>query len=209
MVFADPAGSTYTQDFFDQAQRVEWIGAFRTRPLPYSDMVRSINMMKPRNSRRSGARLISTEDDGIGSVFGGDGDDVNVAINATMRSSRNLWWPQGSSALPADAVTMQPGIGEEEEEEEEEVIGWYYYAGGRHSRHQEVGSEWSAIALNARLLWREDQEEDGTQNHHRRGSSVKPWWIKGWHDISNGGREIRVPLDLVKDSSFIESLGIY
>ena len=193
------------QDFFDQAQRVEWIGAFRTRSLPYSDMVRSINMVRPRKSRRSAAaRLIPTEDDGLGSVFVGDGDDVKVAINATSRSSSNVWWPQGSSALPADV-----GLGEEDEEkeEEEEVIGWYY-AGGRHGHHHhEIGSEWSAIALNARLLWG-DEQEDGTQNHHRHGPPVKPWWIKGWHDISNGGREVRAPLDLLRNSSFLESLGI-
>lgn len=84
------------------------------------------------------------------------------------------------------------------------LVGWHTfntlpYAGNSAAYVGDPGTvmpmqlEWAGFVLNARLLWKDNEE--------------RPGWVRDVDSVLQNGEEIESPLALLKDASFVEPLG--
>lgn len=179
VLFADDS-NTYSFDYFEEAQRVDWIGIF------------SFGVLSPPSLSGLSKENANPIQDGFMlskatlAEQGLDDSDSTRVLDTSLRGAISSFQDEGSRpilALPLETPVCNSSG---------HIIGWYSPSPLRNNGSG-MGLEWTAFALNARIFWKDYE---------------RPTWIKDWAETLGKNQSlIESPLAFVKDTSFVQPLG--
>lgn len=183
VLFADDS-NTYSSDFFDEAQKVDWIGFFSVGLLPSPDTpALSEELIEVITNQSSVLKEANIKKQVLEDSHAAK-ESNNLIGGVSSSSLKEIFVP--SLALPLQAPVCNSSG---------HLIGWYLPSQNMGMQDASIidGLKWAGFALNARIFWKEYK---------------KPLWIKSWTELLGGDLSLLgTPLAFVSDASFVEPLG--